>query len=95
MDVRGNIVKLGDGTQISYDKCLIATGKLLDFFPVLCLVPAFLFHWHLSDKEVSVVCVKHFVEQSHEGQSYRQPCHWVFHLPHISQLLWDVQSFAL
>ncbi|XP_074910372.1 apoptosis-inducing factor 1, mitochondrial isoform X2 [Buteo buteo] len=26
MDVRGNIVKLSDGTQISYDKCLIATG---------------------------------------------------------------------
>ena len=39
MDVRGNIVKLSDGTQISYDKCLIATGKLLGFFPlffVLC-----------------------------------------------------------
>lgn len=27
MDVRGNTVKLNDGTQISYDKCLIATGK--------------------------------------------------------------------
>nr|XP_005494027.2 apoptosis-inducing factor 1, mitochondrial [Zonotrichia albicollis] len=26
MDVRGNTVKLNDGTQISYDKCLIATG---------------------------------------------------------------------
>ncbi|XP_047935100.2 apoptosis-inducing factor 1, mitochondrial isoform X2 [Anser cygnoides] len=26
MDVRGNMVKLSDGTQISYDKCLIATG---------------------------------------------------------------------
>uniref|UniRef100_A0A8C3DSL8 Apoptosis-inducing factor 1, mitochondrial n=1 Tax=Corvus moneduloides TaxID=1196302 RepID=A0A8C3DSL8_CORMO len=26
MDVRGNTVKLSDGTQISYDKCLIATG---------------------------------------------------------------------
>nr|XP_048719161.1 apoptosis-inducing factor 1, mitochondrial isoform X4 [Caretta caretta] len=26
MDVRGNVVKLDDGTQISYDKCLIATG---------------------------------------------------------------------
>ncbi|XP_025064543.1 apoptosis-inducing factor 1, mitochondrial isoform X1 [Alligator sinensis] len=26
MDVRGNTVKLDDGTQISYDKCLIATG---------------------------------------------------------------------
>lgn len=27
MDVRGNVVKLDDGTQISYDKCLIATGN--------------------------------------------------------------------
>ncbi|XP_075752740.1 apoptosis-inducing factor 1, mitochondrial isoform X2 [Pelodiscus sinensis] len=26
MDVRGNVVKLDDGTQITYDKCLIATG---------------------------------------------------------------------
>ncbi|KAM9127967.1 apoptosis-inducing factor 1, mitochondrial isoform 2-T2 [Pangshura tecta] len=26
MDVRGSVVKLDDGTQISYDKCLIATG---------------------------------------------------------------------
>uniref|UniRef100_A0A672JMI1 Apoptosis-inducing factor 1, mitochondrial n=1 Tax=Salarias fasciatus TaxID=181472 RepID=A0A672JMI1_SALFA len=26
MDVRGNKVKLDDGTEISYDKCLIATG---------------------------------------------------------------------
>lgn len=29
MDVRGNKVKLDDDTEISYDKCLIATGKLL------------------------------------------------------------------
>lgn len=29
MDVRGNKVKLDDGTEISYNKCLIATGKLL------------------------------------------------------------------
>lgn len=95
MDVRGNIVKLSDGTQISYDKCLIATGMLLIFFLfVLCLVPGFLFQWHLSDK-VSAVCVKHLAEQSHEGQSYRQPCHWVFHLRRVSQLLWDVQGFAL
>lgn len=27
MDVRGNKVKLDDDTEISYDKCLIATGK--------------------------------------------------------------------
>lgn len=27
MDVRGNKVKLDDNTEISYDKCLIATGK--------------------------------------------------------------------
>lgn len=27
MDVRGNVVKLDDGSQISYDKCLIATGE--------------------------------------------------------------------
>lgn len=27
MDVRGNKVKLSDGTEISYEKCLIATGK--------------------------------------------------------------------
>ncbi|KFP33690.1 hypothetical protein N325_07576, partial [Colius striatus] len=27
MDVRGNTVKLSDGSQISYDKCLIATGR--------------------------------------------------------------------
>lgn len=80
MDVRGNIVKLSDGTQISYDKCLIATGMLLIFFLfVLCLVPGFLFQWHLSDK-VSAVCVKHLAEQSRERQSYRQPCHWVFPL---------------
>lgn len=44
MDVRGNMVKLSDGTQISYDKCLIATGKaflcacfvLISLFCVLC-----------------------------------------------------------
>ncbi len=29
MDVRGNKVKLDDDTEISYDKCLIATGKSL------------------------------------------------------------------
>lgn len=29
MDVRGNKVKLDDDTEISYDKCLIATGKTL------------------------------------------------------------------
>lgn len=38
MDVRGNTVKLSDGTQISYDKCLIATGKLLGFF-TFCSLP--------------------------------------------------------
>lgn len=27
MDVRGNKVTLSDNTEISYDKCLIATGK--------------------------------------------------------------------
>lgn len=27
MDVRGNKVKLSDGAEISYEKCLIATGK--------------------------------------------------------------------
>lgn len=27
MDVRGNKVKLDDDSEISYDKCLIATGK--------------------------------------------------------------------
>lgn len=29
MDVRGNKVKLDDDTEISYDKCLIATGEPL------------------------------------------------------------------
>lgn len=29
MDVRGNKVKLDDDTEISYDKCLIATGRPL------------------------------------------------------------------
>ena len=29
MDVRGNKVKLDDDTEISYDKCLIATGESL------------------------------------------------------------------
>ena len=27
MDVRGNKVQLDDNTEISYDKCLIATGE--------------------------------------------------------------------
>lgn len=27
MDVRENKVRLSDGAEISYDKCLIATGK--------------------------------------------------------------------
>lgn len=27
MDVRGNKVKLDDDTEISYNKCLIATGQ--------------------------------------------------------------------
>ncbi|NXJ53373.1 AIFM1 factor, partial [Spizaetus tyrannus] len=43
MDVRGNIVKLNDGTQISYDKCLIATGELLSFFSLFVLCQAFYF----------------------------------------------------
>lgn len=30
MDVRGNKVKLDDDTEISYDKCLIATGQNLE-----------------------------------------------------------------
>lgn len=30
MDVRGNKVKLDDDTEISYDKCLIATGKKIN-----------------------------------------------------------------
>ena len=33
MDVRGNVVKLSDGTQISYDKCLIATGEGIEPIP--------------------------------------------------------------
>uniref|UniRef100_A0A0E9USF3 FAD/NAD(P)-binding domain-containing protein n=1 Tax=Anguilla anguilla TaxID=7936 RepID=A0A0E9USF3_ANGAN len=28
MDVRGNKVRLDDNTEISYDKCLIATGGI-------------------------------------------------------------------
>ncbi|XP_048370958.1 apoptosis-inducing factor 1, mitochondrial isoform X2 [Sphaerodactylus townsendi] len=35
MDVRGNVVKLDDGTQISYDKCLIATGGSPRNLPVI------------------------------------------------------------
>lgn len=31
MDVRGNKVKLDDDIEISYDKCLIATGKTRKF----------------------------------------------------------------
>lgn len=37
MDVRGNKVKLDDDTEISYDKCLIATGKLPCFISCLFL----------------------------------------------------------
>ncbi|KAJ7425606.1 Apoptosis-inducing factor 1, mitochondrial [Pitangus sulphuratus] len=35
MDVRGNTVKLSDGTQITYDKCLIATGGTPRNLPAL------------------------------------------------------------
>ncbi|XP_034034648.1 apoptosis-inducing factor 1, mitochondrial isoform X2 [Thalassophryne amazonica] len=35
MDVRGNKVKLNDDTEISYDKCLIATGGVPRNLPVL------------------------------------------------------------
>ncbi|XP_042334329.1 apoptosis-inducing factor 1, mitochondrial isoform X2 [Sceloporus undulatus] len=35
MDVRGNVVKLDNGTQISYDKCLIATGGSPRNLPVI------------------------------------------------------------
>ncbi|XP_054852094.1 apoptosis-inducing factor 1, mitochondrial isoform X2 [Eublepharis macularius] len=35
MDVRGNVAKLDDGTQISYDKCLIATGGSPRNLPVI------------------------------------------------------------
>lgn len=52
MDVRGNTVKLNDGTQISYDKCLIATGKLVFILFVICLVPGFFIQWYLSDKKI-------------------------------------------
>lgn len=27
LDVRGNMVKLNDGSQITYEKCLLATGE--------------------------------------------------------------------
>jgi len=36
MDVRGNKVKLDDDTEISYDKCLIATGKPPLFLITVC-----------------------------------------------------------
>ncbi|XP_044283355.1 apoptosis-inducing factor 1, mitochondrial isoform X4 [Varanus komodoensis] len=35
MDVRGNVVTLDNGTQISYDKCLIATGGSPRNLPVI------------------------------------------------------------
>ncbi|KAJ7310249.1 hypothetical protein JRQ81_007147 [Phrynocephalus forsythii] len=35
MDVRGNVVKLDDGTEIAYDKCLVATGGSPRNLPVL------------------------------------------------------------
>ncbi|XP_061454321.1 apoptosis-inducing factor 1, mitochondrial [Rhineura floridana] len=35
MDVRGNVVKLDNGAQISYDKCLIATGGSPRNLPVI------------------------------------------------------------
>lgn len=94
MDVRGNIVKLSDGTQISYDKCLIATGMLLIFFSLFfVLCQAFYFS--------GIYLIRKFLQyvsntwQSSHVKSYRQPCHWVFHLRCVSQLLWDVQGFAL
>lgn len=37
MDVRGNKVKLDDDTEISYDKCLIATGEMINGFIKQCL----------------------------------------------------------
>lgn len=62
---------------------------------LLCVVSGFLFQWHLLGKEVPAMRIKLFAEQSHEGQSDQQTCHGVFHLPCMSQLLWDVQSFTL
>lgn len=44
LDVRGNMVKLNDGSQITYEKCLIATGiSGDDFLP-----------WYLAHSSFSI-----------------------------------------
>lgn len=51
MDVRGNKVKLDDDTEISYDKCLIATGKTL--LKGLFSANVALIWWKLTEAAVS------------------------------------------
>lgn len=95
MDVRGNIVKLSDGTQISYDKCLIATGMLLIFFSLFfVLCQAFYFSGIYLIKFLQYV--SNTWQSSHMKDSHTDN-HAIgfFHLRRVSQLLWDVQGFAL
>lgn len=60
MDVRGNTVKLSDGSQISYDKCLIATGK--GFLCVFC-----------SHLLLTLCCVRLFISVTFTWQG--SSCH--------------------
>lgn len=90
MDVRGNTVKLNDGTQISYDKCLIATGKAFVFISFCSLYYVrLLISVALTDK---LLPRGRAVTRRAVIQTW---WHWVCYLLDVSQLLWDVQFYPV
>lgn len=90
MDVRGNTVKLNDGTQISYDKCLIATGKAFVFISLCSLYYVrLLMSVALTDK---LLPCGRAVTWRAVIQTW---WHWVCYLLDVSQLLWDVQFYPV
>jgi len=90
MDVRGNTVKLNDGTQISYDKCLIATGKAFVFISLCSLYYVrLLISVALTDK---LLPHGRAVTRRAVIQTW---WHWVCYLLDVSQLLWDVRFYPV
>lgn len=97
MDVRGNTVKLNDGTQISYDKCLIATGKAFVFISFCSLYYVrLLMSVALTDKLLprGRAVTRRAVIQTNTKKVI-QWWHWVCYLFHVSQLLWNVQFYPV
>lgn len=80
MDVRGNMVKLSDGSQISYDKCLIATGKrfLCVFFvlisSLLCVLCQAFYFSDIYLARKFLPCISNSLPSSHMKDSQTNKC---------------------